>query len=77
MIRILLFGVLAEKAGIKEISMTGSKTLDVLLKEIYSSYPSLSKAKFKISVNKTLISDLTVFIEEGSELALLPPFSGG
>lgn len=77
MIKILLFGILAEKVGSKELHMEGKKTLGFLLKEIYSSYPSLNDTKHKISVNKNLTSDYAVYIEEGSEVALLPPFSGG
>ena len=39
-------------------------------------YPGLKEMNFKIAVNKELVNNVTE-LEEGSEIALLPPFAGG
>lgn len=77
MIKVLLFGALAEAAGAKEVHATAAKNLKSLLDELNAAFPKLSDFKYKVSVDKKLVTDTTMAIPEGAEVGLLPPFSGG
>jgi molybdopterin converting factor subunit 1 len=77
-INVLLFGSLTEIIGQSSISLTTDKVSDVqhlhsyLLKE----YPALASKTFKYAVNQDLV-ETDHALQEGDEVALLPPFSGG
>lgn len=77
MIKILLFGVLTERTGVKEYLLEGNRSLNTIIEEIFSLYPNLKESKFRISVNKFFVTDYSVIVPVNSEVALLPPFSGG
>ncbi len=70
------FGMIAEKINTRELVMEGEFTTDSLRTELIQRFPDLKSSKFSISVNKVLITQDTP-IEADSEVALLPPFSGG
>ena len=75
-VKVLLFGVLAEEAGLEEMEIPSVKTVDDLKHSIISRYPAFNKYKFNISVNKTLVKG-NPELTDGDEVALLPPFAGG
>lgn len=86
MIRVLLYGVLAELAGTSEVSVTGSRVLDVLV-----SLSSLYGAAFReivlgggpvraiILVNRAPVRRdvLETRLEDGDVLSLMPIDDGG
>jgi len=76
-IKILLFGILAEEAGCGEMEIGDVKSLDELNRHVISAYPSFSDHKYRLSVNKCLVNDKNVKLNDGDEVALLPPFAGG
>ena len=48
------------------------------LKEyLYGEYPEIRRYPMKVAIDRRIIEDDTVLITENSEVALLPPFSGG
>jgi len=75
-IKVLLFGILAEKAGKDEMEVENIESSDALTVHLAAKYPSFADYKFRISVNHTLITGNKKF-HEGDEVALLPPFAGG
>lgn len=75
-IEILLFGSLCEKIGNATMKVDNIKSTNELLSFIHNNYPSLEKTKFKIAVNKEIISE-NITLNEKDEIALLPSFSGG
>lgn len=75
-IKVLLFGILAEKAGIDEIELEDIKSINSLTKYFITRYPPFADYKFFISVNQTLVNG-DKRLNEGDEIALLPPFAGG
>lgn len=77
MVKVLLFGILAEKAGRKEAEACGGQSLSAVIEELNASFPGLLNVKYKVAVNKTLVSDINMEVPDGAEVALLPPFSGG
>jgi len=75
-IKILLFGMLAQKAGCSEIFFKKVPDTDTLLREFTKEYPDMAALKFSVAINKK-ISPENKSLEAGDEIALLPPFSGG
>lgn len=78
MIQVKYFGIIAEAAqrdseNIAEEGITLSKILSDL-----SSRHSLGNYNFQIAVNRKIVSDYSdQELEDGDEVAFLPPFSGG
>jgi molybdopterin converting factor small subunit len=72
---IILFGRLAEIAG-SPVFLDNVTDTDSLIKDLQNTYPALAESKYVIAVNKQVITSNTL-LNEKSEVALLPPFSGG
>ena len=75
-IKVLLFGVLADKAGIDEIEPENIVSLNGLDEYLRSEYPGITGIKYRYSVNQTLVRG-NMKLKPGDEVALLPPFAGG
>ncbi len=75
-ITVKAFGMIAEKFGSGQIELTGISTIEELRKALFDQFPELKNMKFSIAINKQLASG-NASIPDGSEIALLPPFSGG
>ena len=75
-VKILLFGILAEKARTGEIFFPHAKDTDTLIFSLKNTYPDFHLLKFSVAINKKIISGNTL-LNHHDEIALLPPFSGG
>jgi len=75
-IRVIAFGMIAEKIKTNQLDLEYMADTEVLLGYLYQQYPDLQHTKFSIAINKKMVIGKT-FIPLGAELALLPPFSGG
>jgi molybdopterin synthase sulfur carrier subunit len=77
MAKVLLFGPLRDLAGWREREFVGVSDLATLLNQLD---PDLAKAVtgpgVQIAVDKTIIRG-TAFLSPRSEVAFLPPMSGG
>lgn len=75
-LKIKYFGLIAEITQCNEESIDFSKsTISELLEILFKKYPSLKNKDFQVAQNKEIVTkgiNIT-----GSEIALLPPFSGG
>jgi|JI8StandDraft_2_1071088.scaffolds.fasta_scaffold22143_3 molybdopterin synthase sulfur carrier subunit len=74
--KILLFGQLKEKLKADYLEIESVEDSDILLDKLKDEFPILGDLSFRVAVDKNLISE-KVTLSEGSEVALLPPFSGG
>lgn len=74
-VKVLFFGVLTELSGKREeeIEATNLNELRLLLQ---NKYPLLKDYSFLISVNYRVMHE-NVALNDGDELAFLPPFAGG
>ncbi len=79
MIRVLLFGMLADMAGERELEVPGkeSMTLADILDHLQRLFPTMNDAMFLLAVNQQQTSDMNTTISNGDEVAIMPPFSGG
>ena len=75
-IEVLLFGVLAEKAGESKITIERIKDIESLKAYMFTKFPDFKDLTFQVSINKDLIHE-NASLKEGDEVALLPPFAGG
>ena len=79
-VKIKFFALIREKIGIKEIDMEIKEgaTLGMLFDKLKKNYPVLKDSSnyLLFSVNKEYAS-LNSVLNEGDEIALIPPVSGG
>ena len=75
-VKVLFFGVLAEKAGVEFTEIEGVKDIDSLKRVLLDKYPDFENYSYQISINRN-ISRENNKLSDGDELALLPPFAGG
>lgn len=75
-ISVRAFGMIAEKIGSGQIQLTEISTVEELRDSLFEKFPDLKNMKFSIAINKQLVSG-NAPIPADSEIALLPPFSGG
>ncbi len=72
---VLLFGMIAEKAGAAELSVEAS-SLAQLKRELEQRIAGLDRMSYAIAVDRRIIRD-DVQLSGNEEIAVLPPFSGG
>lgn len=75
-VKIVAFGIVAEKMKTNSISAESISNVDELKLWLDDRYPELKNLDFSISVNKIIIHE-NISLNDGDEVALLPPFSGG
>ncbi|AXT55893.1 MoaD/ThiS family protein [Aquimarina sp. MMG015] len=77
-LKILYFGMIAEATNCKEeiISLEKGSKVDQLENLLKNKYQKLQGLSFKIAIDKEIKSNNTL-LSSTSEIALLPPFSGG
>lgn len=75
-VEVILFGQLADITRREKILVSDVIDTNGLVKAIEAQYPAMAGAKYIIAADKKVINSNTP-INEKTELALLPPFSGG
>jgi molybdopterin converting factor small subunit len=75
-LNIMVFGQLTDITGSATVAVNAVTDTELLLKKLYQEFPLLKEKKFLIAVNQKIISS-KIEICEQSQIALLPPFSGG
>ncbi|MCZ2357029.1 MAG: MoaD/ThiS family protein [Bacteroidia bacterium] len=76
MIKVLAFGIVAEKIQSNEFYLENIANTQELRSVLLEKFPKLGDIRFTFSINRKLVHELTA-IEPNSEIGLLPPFSGG
>lgn len=75
-IHLLTFGPLSELIAEQDLSSEQELDSESLKALLESRYPALQGKRYVMSVNKKIIHQ-TFSLQDGDEVALLPPFSGG
>lgn len=74
--KIRAFGILEETLGSKEIELKEISDTNELLERLNQHFPALRNMQFNLAVNRQIVRNNTL-LNESSEIALLPPYSGG
>jgi len=72
----MIFGQLTDILGGTTIELPSVKDSNELERILIERYPLLANTKYRIAINKQLVSG-NVNISAETVIALLPPFSGG
>lgn len=75
-IKVLFFGVLAEVTGTSVKHYNDVSSLGDLHIRVQDDFPQIVHYNFRISVN-SIITDGDTALNDGDEIALMPPFAGG
>ncbi len=70
---ILFFGLIADKLGKHSATIQGGMTLGDLIAEVGCA----DIKPLLVAVNQEQVSDMSIMVKDGDEVALMPPFSGG
>jgi len=73
MIKILFFGVVADKVGKHKAEVGKGKNLGDVIAEL----DCTDIQPLLVAVNQEQIHDMDYVLQDGDEVALMPPFSGG
>jgi molybdopterin converting factor small subunit len=72
---VLLFGIIAEKAGREHLTITAADTRE-LRSRLAEEMPFLAALSYAIAVDRRVLKEDRV-LSGREEIALLPPFAGG
>ncbi len=75
-IKVLFFGVLAERAGCSERIYNDITDTNSLEMKVAEEIEGLKEYSYIISVNREMTLENTA-LNDGDEVAFLPPFAGG
>lgn len=73
MIKVLFFGVVADKVGKKTMEICA----EVCLGELIRQMACVEIKPLLVAVNQEQVHDMSIILKDGDEVALMPPFSGG
>lgn len=79
MIRVLLFGTFAKEAGVRDIEIEakpGGQTLADIIDEVRERYIKGEVGIYMTAVNEEMAGPEKE-VNDGDEVAIMPPFSGG
>lgn len=71
-----MFGQLTDITGSDTIFIADVRDTEALVRKMNKLYPLMNGAKYVIAVDKKIVS-INTRVDESSNVALLPPFSGG
>ncbi len=74
-VKVLLFGYLKERCGLAELSISAQDT-DGLRENLEARLPILQGLNYLMAVNQIQVQGNEV-LQDGDEVALMPPFAGG
>jgi molybdopterin synthase sulfur carrier subunit len=75
-VKVLFFGILAEVTGTNCKHYSDVKSTGDLKLRIQDEFPEVVHYNFRISLNSVL-TDNDLLLNDGDEVALMPPFAGG
>lgn len=75
-IKVLFFGIIAEKTGVEKKEYENIKNLNSLIFQIESDFTQVKKYNYQVSVNHEICTE-NIILKNNDEIAILPPFAGG
>jgi len=74
-IQVLFFGFIADRLGEREASL--SEYEGMTIENIVHATGCADLQPLLVAVNQVQVNDMSVVVNDGDEVALMPPFSGG
>ena len=75
-VTVLFFGQLTDLCGASSVEISDAIDSKGLQMHLNDQFPNLAGANFVVAVNGKILNNNTT-LNNGDEVALLPPFSGG
>jgi molybdopterin synthase sulfur carrier subunit len=75
-VKVLFFGVLSEVTGTDLRHIRDVKSINDLKLKLLDEYPEIEHYNYRISLNNEILNSDSN-LNEGDEIAFLPPFAGG
>jgi molybdopterin synthase sulfur carrier subunit len=75
-LQIISFGKIAEVIQSQQLEVLDLSNTDELKLYLEKSFPVLSKMKYKLALNKTIVQE-NLELKNNDTVAIMPPFSGG
>jgi molybdopterin synthase sulfur carrier subunit len=75
-INILAFGKIADITANREWKIAAVSSTAQIRQQLEATYPDLRGMRYLIAIDKKIVTADTP-LQDGAEVALLPPFSGG
>lgn len=76
-IKVLFWGVLTDVAQTKQVEIQDVSQLKALKQQLFEQYPKLAVYSHHIAINHEIVHEENWTLEDGDEVALLPPYAGG
>jgi len=75
-VKVRLFGIFSERADTSKLLIENVSTKDELMDRIWAKYPDCKEMTHIVSVNQEIVNE-DITLQDGDEVALMPPFAGG
>ena len=75
-VNVLFFGALVEVTKVSSMVLNDVANSEEAIELLHKKFPMLCHYKFSMALNQNFLTD-SENLNDGDELALLPPFAGG
>ena len=75
-IKVLLFGAIKDHIGSAELELNDLDSTERVREHLESEYPFIRSTRYILALNQGRIEDDRP-VQDGDEIALMPPFAGG
>lgn len=75
-IKVLLFGAIKDKVGKPELELNDFSSTEKVRAHLEAEFPFITSTRYVLALNQVRVEDDRA-LNDGDELALMPPFAGG
>jgi len=75
-VNVLFFGALIEVTKVSSMQINDISNSEEIIEMLHKKFPLLCHYKFSVALNQNFLTDAAP-LNNGDELALMPPFAGG
>jgi len=75
-VKVRVFGILRSIVGSEELQVQHFEKLEELLDHLRKDFPEINRHNFVVAINQQVVNE-NEDINDGDEIALMPPFAGG